>query len=460
MIETLAVLPPSFWIALALFAYGVTWAGRHLRNGLGLPVMAVLGTVTAWYVGDALYNDYAGTYTAEFTPAVLDDAWWEVALFVTVFLALTPVTHRWINRRELKRPGQVSQMMQAGVEQPLFQSGLLRIFWPCVVLWALTSVVAAFRLEGETAYYFFPFLGHRADPWSRERIGTGMDSLLSLAGYLQMFVAAMFGIMAALMRDRLLRAFTLAGCLITWPYFIFAGTRNTMLVVMGPAILAWVFLRLRGGVLQKAIILAGFFLLINAWFGFVIANRSTSSITGALEERGFDWQSNEGVHHEGLNMYEELCWINTFIANGLYQPNWGQGYLAELANPIPRVLWPDKPLIGVDYAILRGQSYTAGSGLVTASISTGMIGQGVVNFGRVLGPAFAALLMSIWVAVLARLDLHGQEVGRIPLYGLGLVLTFNLGRDITLITLYTFVFGYVILWCVGRLQKKQIRKQP
>ena len=45
------------------------------------------------------------------------------------------------------------------------------------------------------------------------------------------------------------------------------------------------------------------------------------------------------------------------------------------------------------------------------------------------------------MAVLARLDLNVQALGRLPLYSLGLILTFNLGRDITLLNLYPFVFG-------------------
>ena len=36
-----------------------------------------------------------------------------------------------------------------------------------------------------------------------------------------------------------------------------------------------------------------------------------------------------------------------------------------------------------------------------------------------------------------------QKTGRMLLFFIGCVLTFNLGRDITLITLYPFVFGYV-----------------
>jgi hypothetical protein len=150
-------------------------------------------------------------------------------------------------------------------------------------------------------------------------------------------------------------------------------------------------------------------------------------------------------------MFEELCWISTFIKDGSYEPNWGQRYFAELVNPIPRVIWHNKPLIGIDYAKARGmgmQGSSSGNGEadVNATVSTGMIGQGVVNFGVILGPAAAALLMSFWVAVLARQDLHIFKLGRLPLYALGMILTFNLGRDITFITLYPFIFGAGLLW--------------
>jgi hypothetical protein len=71
-----------------------------------------------------------------------------------------------------------------------------------------------------------------------------------------------------------------------------------------------------------------------------------------------------------------------------------------------------------------------------------MIGQGIVNFGVFLGPMAAAFLMSLWVAILARQDLLGRDPARMLLFSVGMILTFNMGRDITLLVLYPFVFGW------------------
>jgi len=459
MLETLFVLPPAFWVVIALLVVGAFWSAGQIKNSVGLPMLAVLTTAVVWYAGDVLYNDYRGDYAQKFTPAALANAWWEVAWFLAVFLVLTPIAHRSINRRHLGQGSQVLRMLQTGSDRPLFQLQLDKLFWGCAVVWLTLALLAVVRVGiSEAPYYFFPFLGHKADPWGRGRIGGGIDALLSLANYFQLFLAATFGVVAALARNGWVRFLALAGCLLTWPYYIVDRTRNTMLAVLVPAVLAWVFLRLRGSMWPKAIILGGFLFLINAWFGFVMANRSNTDIASALQEEGLSLEQAKAVQHEGLNMYEELCWINTFIKNGTYEPVWGQEYFAEIANPIPRSLWPGKPMIGIDYAEARGMSWDKGDAGVAATLSTGMVGQGVINFGRILGPAFAALLMSLWASGLARLDLEGQKIGRIPLYALGLILTFNLGRDITLITLYTFVFGSAIIWWLQRSFNQPARR--
>ena len=40
------------------------------------------------------------------------------------------------------------------------------------------------------------------------------------------------------------------------------------------------------------------------------------------------------------------------------------------------------------------------------------------------------------------------------IYSLGLVLTFNMGRDITLLVIYPFVFGWLLLTWMQKRRKK------
>ncbi len=72
MFETLFIFPISFWVVIGLLAGGGWWARGHIKSGIGLPMLAVLGTTAVWYVGDAFYNDYANNHVNLFTPGTLD----------------------------------------------------------------------------------------------------------------------------------------------------------------------------------------------------------------------------------------------------------------------------------------------------------------------------------------------------------------------------------------------------
>jgi hypothetical protein len=304
---------------------------------------------------------------------------------------------------------------------------------------------------------FAPYISGKSYPWSRGRLGGGFDALLSFANYVQIMITAMFGIIAAISKNKRTRSFALLCFALAAPFYILDRARNVMLATCLPGLLAWVLLRLRGGIILKASVLAGSFAVIEAWMRFVIDSRSQSNISMMVSSLGVGGVAQKieeiETEHKGLTMFQELSWINSFIDRGTYAVNWGQRYLADLANPIPRSIWPDKPMIGIDYAIARGQTFAQASEAnagIGATISTGMIGQGVVNFGVFFGPIFAAFLMASWVAILARQDLKGEKMGRMLLFFIGCVLTFNLGRDITFITLYPFIFGYILLTVWGR----------
>ena len=455
MIEETILFPTAFYVALVLLGVAFVYAWRQRELGVGIPMGAVLGTVAIWYFGDAFYNDYA-TYSRDIGEQYVEAAWWQVALFLAAFLLFVPLLHSSMNRSLFSHRSEFWALMRSGgVENKEFQRRLDIATRLILGVWIVLMLIGLVRTNFDFLGLFAPYISGRANPWGRGRIGTGFDALLSFGNYLQIMLAASFGIVAAVAKNRRTRTIALFVTALSLPWFLLDRTRNTMLAVTLPGLLAWVFVRFRGGLLLKLAVLAGAFLVTEGWMKFVIEMRSSAGgrgniamafsqmgIEGVVEQIG----ANEGKH-EGLNMLEELTWVNSFIDKGTYVVNNGSRYFAELVNPIPRVIWPDKPMIGIDYAIARGQLYEAAGdaqGGVGATISTGMIGQGVVNFGTFFGVLAAALLMAFWVAVLARQDLMGEKMGRMLLFFIGCVLTFNLGRDITLITLYPFLFGYMM----------------
>ena len=452
------LLPLPFYLCcLAAAVLGIrAWMGR--TEGWGIPMGVVVATASAWYIGDALYNEYA-EYVQIQGQESLTAAWWEVLLFYIALGVLVPVMNRKING-DLEPRSQIFQMMRnLTIDTDWFQNQVSLIAKLLIGPWILLMALALVRTDFDVIGMFFPYLGIKADPWARGRLGGGIDAIYALAMYVQIMLTALFGVAFALSKRK--STMTQAGIIyfLSAPFFIFDRTRNSMLAILLPGFMAFVTLRLKGGVFMRLAVVVVSFLMIDAWFKFVLEQRAKGANVAAAFHKGSTGDGDQGYKpkkHDGFNIFEELGYINYFISNGTYKLNWGERYFAEVVNPIPRVLWPGKPLIGIDYAIARGMGYgnqSAKEGGVAASISTGMIGQGVVNFGRVLGPIAAALLMAIWVAVLARQDLMGNDIGHLLLYAIGLVLTFNMGRDITLLVIYPFVFGWLLLWWNNRRRR-------
>jgi hypothetical protein len=452
----MSLLPFPFYLcflAVAILSFHA-WRGRF--EGWGIPMGVVIVTAASWYLGDALYNDYAG-YLREIGKSSLDHAWWEVLLFFLAFGVLVPIVNRKINSGIVAQSQILEMIANRSIDTVEFQTQVTKITYLLVLPWSLLMLVALLRTDLNVVGLFFPYLDEKVDPWARDRLGTGVDSLYALAGYLQIMLTALFGVTLALSK----RGFTIliSGTIyfLSVSFYIFDRTRNAMLAVLLPGFMALVTLRMSGGGLIRLITIIVGFLSLEGWMKFVIENRDKVSVVEAIKAGGTQDAEVKAKKHLGFNMFEELGYINYFIANGTYKVNWGERYFAEIVNPIPRALWPGKPLIGIDYAIARGMAYgnqDAKSGGVACSVSTGMIGQGVVNFGRILGPIAAALLMAIWVAVLARQDLMGNDIGHLLLYAIGLVLTFNMGRDITLLVIYPFVFGWLLLWWNNKRKAK------
>lgn len=460
----LSIFPISFLVVLMLIGVGLWLCVPGLRHGWGLPAMVVLLTVGAWYVGDALYNDYA-EYFREFGRDTLENAWWQVGLFLVAFLVLLRPVHHAINHRLHGRQSfAIKSYEKRLVNEGEVQQQIDRIFTLLLGMWIVLMLVALMRTDWDFGSLFIPYLtGHMEFPWARERVGGTYDSLLSLAQYLQIFLTAAFGLIFAISHNPWTR--TMAGLcfFLSAPIFVFGRARNTMLAVVTPGLLAWVMIRLQTSWLVRALIIVTAFSGINFWMLFVLENRDEQIVTAMQSEESFEHASEKGGH-KGLNMFQELAYINHFMKMGTYRPNWGARYWAEIVNPIPRGLWAGKPYVGIDYSAARGMSQGGYAEEqkegVAATISTGMIGQGVVNFGPFFGPMFAALLMAVWVALLARQDLLSEDQpSRFLLFALGIILTFNMGRDITFIVTYPFFFGYAVVYYFKHNHGKRTEKE-
>jgi hypothetical protein len=162
-------------------------------------------------------------------------------------------------------------------------------------------------------------------------------------------------------------------------------------------------------------------------------------------------------------MIQELCFVDVYLETGGTSPAYGARYLNELLNFIPRIIWPSKPMLGIDYAKWRGYETLdseEGELGVNTTVASGMIGGGVLNFGQIFGPIAAGILMSLWTGLLIRWWEQRKSLLRLALFMLGLGLTFNLGRDISMLVLWPVMFAYFFVRLTEVWATDRSRQQP
>jgi len=388
-----AHLPLPFYLCLVTFLTLVWQAWNARTKAWGIPMLAVIGTAGVWYLGDPVYNDY-GSYIRMFGEGPLNAAWGEVLLVFLSLAFLVPIMPRKIIKDMQGEDSKVLHMIREHcVNEKWFQMQIDNIGKALLIPWIMLMIFGLVRTKFDLIGIFFPYLGEKADPWARDRVGGVFDAFYAFAIYIQLMLTAMWGIVFALSKRP--ETYITAGIIyfLSAPFYVFDRTRSYMLAILLPGFMALVTLRMKGGIFVRLIVIAVSFIVLESWMKFVIDNRDKGSIAAAFKTGGMQDEQVKKRKHGGFNMYQELGYINSFIANGTYRVNKGARYFAEIVNPIPRAIWKNKPMIGIDYAVARGMAYgdlDAKSGGVAASISTGMIGQGVVNFGSIFGPMATA----------------------------------------------------------------------
>ena len=411
------------------------------RDNFGITV-GVYVTVFAWYFVDPFINPEQYDYLPS---SSLGQSYGQVLLFLIGFRVFAPVAIRWIVRRP-----------SSGV----FNTRLTpeQILIAVTSLWLVLLIIGIARMGGDVMGAVFPLDG-RAGPtmWGRGAVESSASGfLISFAGYVFNAVAAFLGVLIFFQRSIAWRLLAGAVFAITLPYFFFAGARSHFLAAVMPFILTYLFYGRHLLILKLAILAIAFFCL-NEGFKFVTAFRLGGFREVLASENPYELLGEDSTQ-SGLNMIQELCFVNTYLETGNGSPAYGARYLNELLNFIPRMIWPSKPLIGIDYAKWRGFESEDDELGVNTTVSSGMIGGGVLNFGKILGPVAAGILMALWSGLLIRWWKQRKSLLRLVLFMLGAGLTFNLGRDISMLVLWPVIFAYFFvrlaeIWATKRFQQ-------
>jgi oligosaccharide repeat unit polymerase len=415
-------LPLSYYFSICLYVGLLLYGTVRLRASWAFPYNCALATVGAWYLIEPIYFSNGFTFfSADYIRSAFDC----VAIYFLAFALVTPLLVRWLD------PG--TRLMPSAMAR--ISTGPILGF--VAIVWLVLLAYGVFRMRGNVFEALFPIDARAgARMWARPAgAGAGAEGfIVSTASYIYVLCLAAFGALYFLLRDRRYRVLAIALILVSWPYAFLQGSRNITLAVIVPAALSYLLFSRQPKPLKAAVVGVGL-LALDFIFKIIITYRGTGFSNIDLAEV-------ENSRHLGLNMASELVYCIQFVQNGVLDLGYGVRYLQELANVIPRIIWEDKPLVSIDYTIARGFGGSDSDIGVFATISSGLIGQGVLEFGAIFGPIVAAFLMGTWVAILSRFRKQATPV-RIGLFLIGLGLTFNLGRGMTLLVLWPMVFAYV-----------------
>ncbi len=161
-------------------------------------------------------------------------------------------------------------------------------------------------------------------------------------------------------------------------------------------------------------------------------------------------------NYVGHEMFRELLYIADVVPSE-HPHLLGTTYWAQLINPIPRFLWPSKPLgFGVEYAAWHGYDALAGG----PNMAPGIIGEMYANFG-ILGVVICSFiggfLCRAWDFLRER---HPESPPVLVFHSAGLVALFLFGRSVAVSCLYPLIALYLLTVLVlGRHRRPAARRR-
>lgn len=283
----------------------------------------------------------------------------------------------------------------------------------------------------------FEFQKRFSSPLARGRYGGIRDAMIELQLFFK--VSVIVGAVIILRRDASMGKKTACGIFLLWMLLkaMNSGSRSEFFVIAFPVAAGIYYLMnehrkkialLVGGPL---VILAGYY-----WSAAVVVTRGSGD---------FDFAAAQEADYVGFEMFQELMYITDQIGGTLdYQ--FGQTYFTQIVNPIPRFLWPGKPVsdAGLMLAIARGEvSEETGEAYLTRS--PGLIGEMYWNFG-LLGilalSTFGGVVVKSWDVMR---EVHRDSLVVFMVYIAGLAILFLSGRSFNMPMFYGLLALYLLM---------------
>lgn len=431
-IIAIASTPSPAIIALILMGLAGAAVASDCRHNI-LRILSArnvfLLTICLWYLAEAILQPAA---LQDYTKAAQYTAIGCVALWLAGFLiGYSHLGHRFA-------AWQLPDL--SGLDNP-------QILWNTFLLASAIGITPLLLVSQGNVWTILEDAFYLKPRWSslfqRGRYGDSRDALLEL----QMFLRAATPLAAAIFvgrHSKWVQRFV-SGSLLAYMIArgLHDGSRLRLVEVMLP-ILAAILWCCPVHLKRTAFL---FLLPVCAAIGILWA----AAVVQGRDSGRFRWRDAANVNYTGFEMFRELLFLQEHVPR--YSPwRFGYTYYVQLINPIPRFLWPDKPVedAGLQLALLQNEVV---HGEPKLTIAPGLIGEIYWNFGFAGIPLVAAVIgvATRWWDRLNRLSLP-----QFTAFASGLAVIFATGRSINMSNIYGLLALFATLIAVRRLPQQWV----
>ena len=282
----------------------------------------------------------------------------------------------------------------------------------------------------------FAYLGAQrwAAPWSRGALG-GWDAFrdqMPYFGYVLPSLTALLIAKRGLFRFQTLMA--LAMSVIMLLFLSQGGGRRIIGVTVGAALLAWV--QTNPGARMRNLLVVCIGGIAMAWTAQLMLNVRTTGYQDFLVR---------GSEYDYLHIDDNFLRLAQIIdmVPGQRPYVYGQQVVFTLVRPVPRVLWPNKP-------VTPGFDLASEVGLKGVSLSSSILGEWYISFG--------------WIAVIFGGLLHGalaKTINALPRSGAGNPIVYALAVMVlvagmrSMLDLVIMSYALIAWWGINRLMARR-----